>query len=172
MIAASGRFAVTGGNPLLFRLHQPAAKPIHEISAAKPPPGPLGARLGSFRNPPNFPPPPANPRPREPGLCSKTTAGVPQQANVCHSEARTPGRGICFAPAHNRFLASLGMTTRDDLSPRTHFQNQPPRQVATSLGTIPRPPHPRKDRPFGKIPCHRRKPAPALALPEVGKANP
>ena len=31
-------------------------------------------------------------------------------ASGCHCEARPAGRRICFAPGHNRFLASLGMT--------------------------------------------------------------
>ena len=62
MIAGSGRFPVTGGNPLLLQLRWRLVKPIHEILAANPPPGPLGARLGSFRNTPKFRPYPAMPR--------------------------------------------------------------------------------------------------------------
>ena len=70
MIAVSGPFAVTGGNPLLLQIRRPEAKPIHENSAAKPPPGSPCAELGSFRNTPKFPPPPAKPRPfrDRPGL--------------------------------------------------------------------------------------------------------
>ncbi len=137
-----GKIPCHPGGPLLFQLCHPAVKPIHEISAANPPPGSLGARLGSFRNTPNFPPPAAKSRPPRPQvlcgpteqpspcrkqvrrcrprLCPETTAGVPQKANACHSEARSPGRGICFTPTHNRFLASLGMTIRCELSPRKH----------------------------------------------------
>ena len=56
---------------------------------------------------------------------SETIASAPHQASACHSEARGVGRGICFAPAHNRFLASLGMTIRGELVARSHSQNQP-----------------------------------------------
>ena len=79
MNAASGRFAVTGGNLLLVQLRRAAVKPIHGKSAGNRCCAPLAARLGSFRNPANFQPPPANPRPPRPQALSLRRPATPFQ---------------------------------------------------------------------------------------------
>ena len=102
MIAVSGGFVVTGGNPLLLQLWQPGVKPIHEKSAANPPPGSLGAGLGSFRNPPNFRPFPANPRPARPNPFSGPPEPPPPRTER--------GRRVLFLghPAHGMIAVSGG----------------------------------------------------------------
>jgi len=144
-----GKIRCRPGNPLLLQFCRPAAKPIHQNSAAKPPPGSLGARLGSFRNPANFPPFPAKSRPPRPHPFS----GPPEGLRPAPFETpRYAGllREAAFVMALKFKDSAL---LRSAQSARLACPEPPPPRTHQARRAIPRLPRRRKDRRFGKIRC-------------------